>query len=107
MAYALNALTAFSRKPLLAIATLGLSMTLPAGLYLSWLLIQYFFLKVSVEGWTSLIASLWFLGGLIIFTLGIIAVYLSVIFVETKNRPYAIVRKVHESPPEAAGESLG
>ena len=42
--------------------------------------------------------SLWFLGGLIIFVLGIIAVYLSVIFVEIKARPYTVIRDVFRTP---------
>jgi putative glycosyltransferase len=96
IAYVINAITAFSNKPLIYIAYLGLLMTIPSSLYIIYLIIGYFFLGLGITGWTSLIVSVWFLGGLIIFILGIIAIYISVIFVETKNRPYTIVRQVYE-----------
>ncbi len=97
IAYAINAITAFSNKPLIYIAYLGLLMTIPSSLYIIYLIIGYFFLGLGITGWTSLIVSVWFLGGLIIFILGIIAIYISVIFVETKNRPYTIVRQVYDN----------
>jgi hypothetical protein len=40
--------------------------------------------------------SIWFMGGFIIFNLGVVSTYLSVIFTEVKRRPYTIVRKVYE-----------
>lgn len=96
VAYSIRAITAFSNKPLIYISYLGLLMTIPSSLYLVYLVFGYFFLGLGITGWTSIIVSLWFLGGLIIFILGIIAIYISVIFVETKNRPYTIVRQVYE-----------
>jgi putative glycosyltransferase len=50
----------------------------------------------SAAGWASLIVSIWFIGGVIVFCLGVIGIYVSRIFVETKNRPYVIVRRVHQ-----------
>lgn len=96
IAYSIRAITAFSNKPLIYIAYLGLLMTIPSSIYLIYLIFGYFFLGLGITGWTSMIVSLWFLGGLIIFILGIISIYISVIFVETKNRPYTIVRQVYE-----------
>jgi putative glycosyltransferase len=96
IAYVVNALTAFSNKPLLYIAYLGLLIVIPSMLYILYLMFQYVFVSGVIEGWTSLIVSVWFLGGLIIFILGIIGIYLSVIFTEVKGRPYAIVRHVYE-----------
>lgn len=96
IAYSINAITAFSNKPLIYIAHLGLLIIIPCGIYIAYLGIGYLFFRLSVSGWTSLIVSVWFLGGLLIFILGIIAIYISVILVETKNRPYTIVRQVYE-----------
>ena len=45
-----------------------------------------------MPGYLSLIVSVWFLGGMTIFCLGVIGIYLSKIFIETKDRPYTIVR---------------
>ena len=42
-----------------------------------------------------MIASVWLLGGLIIAFIGVIGIYLSKIFSETKRRPYTIVRQIH------------
>jgi putative glycosyltransferase len=50
----------------------------------------------SAAGWASLIVSIWFMGGIIVFCLGIIGIYISRIFVETKNRPFVIVRRIHQ-----------
>ena len=47
-------------------------------------------------------ASVWLLGGLIISFLGIIGIYLSKIFSETKQRPYSIVRAIHGEPQRIA-----
>jgi hypothetical protein len=52
-------------------------------------------------GWASLIVSIWFMGGVIVSCLGVIGSYISRIFVETKNRPYVIVRRVHHLPTGA------
>ncbi len=92
---AIYGITAMSSKPLILIAYLGLVLTIPSGIFIAVLLIQYFTGYTTVEGWTSVLASVWFLGGLIIFILGIIAIYISVIFAETKPRPYTVVRQVY------------
>jgi putative glycosyltransferase len=92
---AIYSITAMSSKPLVAIAYLGLLMIIPSGFMILILLGQYLTGYTNVEGWTSLLVSLWFLSGLIIFILGIIAIYISVIFTETKPRPYTVVRDVY------------
>jgi putative glycosyltransferase len=48
-----------------------------------------------LPGWISVMASVWFLGGLAIFCIGVVGLYTSRIFVETKMRPYTIIRQVH------------
>ncbi|MGI9594552.1 MAG: glycosyltransferase family 2 protein [Acidimicrobiales bacterium] len=92
---AVNAITAFSNKPLIMIFWLGMLITVASAPILAWLLIKSLFFAQEVRGWTSLMVSLWFLGGLIVFVMGIIAIYLSKIFVETKQRPYTIIRGTH------------
>lgn len=97
LAEAVYAITAFSSKPLRLIAYLGFAMTALCAGYVIFLLIDYFVFGVAPTGWTSLIVSVWFLGGIILFCLGIIATYLAVIFVETKNRPYTVIRKIYDA----------
>jgi putative glycosyltransferase len=50
----------------------------------------------AAEGWTSTLVSIWFIGGLLIFCIGIIGIYLSKMFLEIKNRPLSIVRKIYK-----------
>jgi putative glycosyltransferase len=97
LAAAVYAVTAFSSKPLRFIAYLGFFMTALSALYACFMVIQYFVYGIAPTGWTSLIVSIWLLGGVILFCLGIIATYLAVIFVETKNRPYTVIRKIYEA----------
>lgn len=92
----IHAVTGFSSKPLVAIAGLGMLITIPSMLYVVYLIGRYMVGGIAVDGYTSLIVSIWLLGGLIIFVLGVIAIYLSVIFTEVKNRPYTIVRQIYD-----------
>jgi putative glycosyltransferase len=68
------------------------------------LLIHKFIYRGLIEGWVSVMISVWFLGGMLIFCVGIIGIYVSKIFIETKNRPYTIVRKVY-NPDETAAKN--
>lgn len=88
-------ITSFSNKPLIYIAYLGIAMLALSSLYIIYRVFVRLFFGQPPEGYTSLIVSIWFVGGLIIFALGIIATYLSVVFVETKNRPYTIIRHIY------------
>ena len=91
-----TSITSFSGKPLVYIFNIGLFTTFVSFLFILKLLFNKLFYGVDFEGWTSLIVSVWFFGGLIILLLGVIGIYLSKIFVEAKNRPYTIVRKYYK-----------
>jgi putative glycosyltransferase len=64
-------------------------------------LARYFTSGIGVNGFTSIIVSIWFLGGLITLILGILGIYVAGIMVETKRRPYIIIRRVYRSPAAA------
>jgi putative glycosyltransferase len=89
-------ITAFSNRPLLLIAALGALILAVAIVWMIYLLAVLLFVGRPPAGFTSILVSLWLLGGLIIFSIGVVAIYISVIFTETKARPYAIVRAVYE-----------
>src|SRR5580692_8508378 len=91
----INGITMSSNRPLIFIGYLGALITILAAFYTGLTLLQYLFGVATPDGWTSLIISVWFLGGLTIFSLGIIATYLSVMFEEVKGRPYSIIARVH------------
>jgi putative glycosyltransferase len=63
---------------------------------------RYFMSGIGVDGFTSQIVSIWFLGGLITLILGILGIYIANILAETKRRPYTIVRRVHRAGSPAA-----
>lgn len=97
IALTIRSITAFSNKPLLYIAALGVIILGLSFLYLLYTIYVYLFIGTPPSGFTTIALSIWFLGGLTIFSLGVIAIYLSVIFTETKNRPYTIVRQIYQS----------
>lgn len=74
-------------------AYVGFAMTLIAFLYIIFLVIQYFFVNVD-PGWTSVIATVMLVGGLIMTSNGIAGIYIGNIFMQSKNRPLYIVREV-------------
>jgi putative glycosyltransferase len=89
-------LTSFSNRPLVYIFYLGLAIMFMSACAAATLVWKAEHGELGVPGWPTLIVSIWFLGGITIFCLGVIGVYLSKIFIETKNRPYAIVRADHD-----------
>jgi putative glycosyltransferase len=91
-----DAITSFSNRPLVFIFYLGLVVvTVSAAAGLS-LFVRVLFFGSFLPGWASLMVSLWFLGGLLIFCVGMVGIYLSRIFSETKERPYTIIRQLHQ-----------
>ena len=94
-----NSITSFSSKPLEFIFYLGLVIWCVASGAAAYLIARRLFFGELLPGWPSLIVSVWLLGGLILACLGVIGIYLSKIFIETKQRPYTIVRHVYERTP--------
>jgi len=95
-----NAITSFSSLPLVYTFYSGLFISLSALLFIVYLFLRYFFISSPPSGYTSLIASIWFFSGLIIFFLGVQGIYLSKIFSEVKQRPYTIIRHIYRNVSE-------
>ena len=91
----INAITSSTIRPLWIIFYLGLMITLVSSIFIIKLLVDRGVYGVGLEGWTSVIVSIFFFGGLIIFVLGVIGIYLSKIFIESKSRPYTVIRALH------------
>jgi putative glycosyltransferase len=94
-----DSITDFSELPLHFIFYAGCAISMLSGAYIAYLVVRKLLFGFSVDGWTSVIVSLWFLGGLTILFLGIIGIYLSKVFIETKRRPSTIIRHVHRHDP--------
>lgn len=93
-----NAVTSYSNKPLVYIFYLGcgiMSVSALCAAVLAWRAATGR-VGVGVPGWASLIISVWFLGGVMIFSIGLVGVYLSKVFTETKERPYTVVRAEYD-----------
>jgi putative glycosyltransferase len=91
-----DSVTSFSDRPLVFIFYLGLVIIAFSSAAAGALIIRRVFFGVMFPGWASLIVSVWLLGGLTVFCLGVIGIYLSKVFIETKQRPYTIIRHVYE-----------
>ncbi len=92
-----NSITSFSNRPLLFIFYLGSIILFISSLAAMYLIIRRVFFRVLLAGWPSLMVTIWLLGGLTIFCVGVIGIYLSRVFMETKERPYTIIRQIYES----------
>lgn len=90
-----NSITSFSNLPLRAIFYIGAIISSLSGAAIAYLLFQRLFLARPLDGWTSVMASIWFLGGLVISFIGVIGIYLAKIFSETKRRPYTTIRHIY------------
>jgi len=90
---ALDIILAYSDKPLKLTVKLGFLISFSTMIYSLYVLTLYIQGEIKVSGYTSLIISIWFLSGLIIFILGIIGLYLNKIFESAKNRPLYLIDK--------------
>src|SRR5208282_2965965 len=90
----LESITSFSETPLYGIFFLGL-LILACSTFIALYLVVVRLMGTVLEGWVSVMVSVWMLGGLAIFCIGVIGLYVSRIFIETKGRPYTIIRNVH------------
>jgi putative glycosyltransferase len=86
----INTITSFSSKPLIVIFFTGMVIFVSSLVYASILVINRIFFLRPLDGWTSIMVSVWLLGGIIISFLGVIGIYLSKIFSEVKQRPVIV-----------------
>jgi dolichol-phosphate mannosyltransferase len=84
---------AYSDKPLRIAVRFGFLMAFLSFCYGLYILIRAALYGVPIMGWSSLIVSLYFIGGIIISILGIIGIYLGKTFDESKKRPLYAVRR--------------
>lgn len=73
----------------------GISIFMLSLLAILYYLIRYFTSGIGVSGYTSLIVSIWFFGGVTLLVLGIIGTYIADILIEVKQRPYGVIRQVY------------
>ena len=92
ISFSIDGITSFSTAPLKFITFAGLIMTLVALIIIVYALYEHFTGR-TIEGWTSILVSLWFIGGVVTTGVGITGVYIGKIYTEVKRRPRYFVDK--------------
>ena len=94
LAFSIDGITSFSVAPLKFITFIGLAMTLVAIVMIVFALVEHFN-GATIQGWTSILVSMWFIGGIITIGVGITGLYIGKIYTEVKRRPrYFIEERV-------------
>ena len=94
LAFSIDGITSFSVAPLKFITFIGLAMTLVAMVMIVFALVEHF-KGETIQGWTSMLVSMWFIGGIITTGVGITGLYIGKIYTEVKRRPrYYIEERV-------------
>lgn len=96
MSFAFDGITSFSVRPIRCVTILGFSIFAASLLTLAWLLALKL-LGYTVQGWTTLMGSIWLIGGIQVLSLGIIGEYIGKIYKEVKHRPRFILETVLDS----------
>jgi dolichol-phosphate mannosyltransferase len=94
IAFAMDAIMAFSYKPLKLATTVGFLMSIGSFIYLAVIFYQRFFTDTTITGWASTVGILLFTQGIIMMILGLIGEYIGRIYDEIKARPIYIVQEV-------------
>jgi putative glycosyltransferase len=92
---AVNALTSFSNAPLVWIFNIGAFIAFTSTFFVGYLVLSWLFFTKPPSGWTSVLASIWLVGGMVICFTGVVGIYLSKMFIEIKQRPYTIIREIY------------
>ena len=89
LALAIEGITSFSIKPISFITGFGIMIVILSFLALIYVLVSYFFgiFGDTQPGWSSLMLSIWFIGGVQLISIGLIGQYIGKIYVEVKQRP--------------------
>lgn len=90
LAFAMDGITSLSVVPIRMITALGTGVFLISMLFLIWGIVQRL-RGATVPGWSSIIVSVWAIGGLILLSLGVLGEYIGRIYLETKERPRFII----------------
>ncbi|HIH2479075.1 TPA: glycosyltransferase, partial [Enterococcus faecalis] len=90
--FAMEGITSFSIVPIKMVRNIGFITLLIGIFYMIYSLIQHFTGNVEA-GWSSLIISIWFLGGIQLISLSIVGEYIGKIYSEVKGRPRFIIEE--------------
>jgi glycosyltransferase involved in cell wall biosynthesis len=89
--FAIDGIVSFCIKPLRIAIFFGCTISLLAFIYILYAMIAHFILKITLPGWTSLLISILFIGGIQLISIGILGEYLGRLFIQSKNRKNYII----------------
>lgn len=92
LSFAVEGITSLSTKPIRMITALGFFIFIVSIGMLIYSLVRHF-MGATIVGWTTLMVSVWAIGGLILLSLGVVGEYIGKIYLETKARPRYIVEQ--------------
>ena len=95
VSFAFDGITSFSVKPLTLILFLGIAAIIFSFVVIIYALVRHFS-GATVTGWTSMFASIWFIGGVQLAAIGVVGQYVGKTFIETKKRPRYYISEVLE-----------
>lgn len=93
MNLAIDSIVSQSNKPLKLSIKIGFIVAFLSLFYGIVLILRYFIFSIPVEGWTSVMVSIYFIGGLLFANMGILGLYIGKVFDEAKNRPIYIIQE--------------
>lgn len=96
LSFAFDGITSFSTKPISLISTLGVIVIVICCIAMIYTLVGYF-MGNTVSGWSSLMISIWFLGGVQLLSIGVIGQYIGKTYMEVKERPRYNVETILKS----------
>lgn len=100
ISFAVEGITSLSTKPIRLITGLGFFIFFVSIVMLIYSLVRHF-MGATIVGWTTLMVSVWAIGGLILLSLGVVGEYIGKIYLETKARPRFIVEQFLNAEEEA------
>ena len=92
LSFAIEGITSLSTKPIRMITFLGFFIFLVSIGILIYSLVRHF-MGATIVGWTTLMVSVWAIGGLILLSLGVVGEYIGKIYLETKARPRFMIEE--------------
>ena len=93
--FALDGIASFSIVPLRIITVVGFIIFILSFFIILWIMFEKFFLGTTIKGWSSVMISIYFMGGIQVMSIGIIGEYIGRIFQQSKRRPrYIIDREI-------------
>ena len=103
LSFAWQGITSLSTEPIKCIRNIGLVISLISGAILIWSIFRHI-QGETIVGWTSLMVSVWFLGGLLLLGVGIVGEYVGKIYLEVKRRPRFMIQEFIDGNSLKIGE---